>query len=235
MKTLILLLISTLLISCEARLDDDTRAFFKTRIVDSSGSPLRNATVEVSTFRTFELIPVSQDFSKFSEPDRNFILGKGVTDQNGDVSFLLLFDTSNKYFVNITAEDGDFDVVTTGIESFNDNLTLEIPLITIKDVADVELNFFNTSGSAEVFDVEVNYFATYCNEFYENSAFILDENCAFQNEIMDRFNENANDGKFEFQAFYPSIINVYYTDESGNEFMREFTLNNPTERFEINY
>ena len=90
-------------------------------------------------------------------------------------------------------------------------------------------------GLSDVLNLRVNYFALYCNEFYENNSFTIDEDCAFQNEITTRFNETPGDGMFDFQAFYPSVINITYTDESGNEFMEEFTVNNPTERYEINY
>jgi hypothetical protein len=235
MKNTIFLFIAVLLVSCEARLDDDTRSYFKTKVVDSNGNPLRNAEVQVTTFRTLDFILANQSLSKFTQPDSDFILGQGMTDDNGEVSFTMLFDTTFRYFVNITSQNGDKDVVSTGIESFNDNLTLEIPLITIKDISEVQIDFTNTSGTTDVFNVQVNYFALYCNEFYENDVFVIDENCAFQNEIDTQFNVAANDGAFEFQAFYPSVINVTYTDESGNEFIEEFTINNPTERYEINY
>jgi|GEM_PF-2259695 len=235
MKKCILLLIAVLLLSCEARLDDDARAFFKTRIVDANGNPLQNADVQVTTFRTREFVRTNQAIPKFTEPDEDFILGQGVTDTNGEVAFTMLFDTTFRYYVTITSQNGDKTVVSAGIESFNDNLTLEIPLITIKDIADVQLDFINTSGTTDVFNVQVNYFALNCNEFFENNAFTIDEDCAFQNEIATQLNRAAGDGAFEFKAYYPSVINLTYTNESGTEFMEEFTINNPTERYEINY
>ncbi|PRP66679.1 hypothetical protein [Nonlabens agnitus] len=235
MKKLILLLIPILLLSCEARLDDDKRAFFKTRIVDAQGNPINDAVVEVTNFRTFEFNPFVSSISKFSEPSRDFLLGRGVTDNNGETDFLLLFDTSNEYFVNVYRDGQNIFSVATGIESFNDDLTLNIPLITVKDVAEVELDFVNTSGATDVFELRVNYFDLSCSEVFKNGEFLLDGNCGFFNQIFTRINETPDDGNFEFQAFYPSIITISLTDEAGTETIQELTINDPTERYEINY
>lgn len=235
MRKVLLLLLPVLLVSCEARLDDDTRAFFKTKIVDANGNPLRNASVEVTNFRTFELFPFNQSLNKFSQPERDFLLGKGKTNENGEVSFHMLFDTSSRYFINILGANNELKVVTTGIESFNDNLTLDIPLITIKEITDVQLDFINTSSNPDVIDVRINYFDPQCSEVFENNMFLVDPDCGFGSPIFTRINQTTNDGQFRFQAFYPSTITVVYTDSNGTELIEEFAVNNPNERYEINF
>lgn len=235
MKKVFFSLLLILLVSCEARLDDNTRAFFKTRIVNASGDPLANASVEVATFRTFDFVPFGRTITKFTPAEEDFILGRGVTDANGEVAFNMLFDTNFKYFVNITSENGDFKTVTTGIESFNDNLTLDIPLITIQEISNIEVEFLNTSGTEEFFDVTIQYFGINCSEFFENGVFTVDEDCSFQSQLFRRINQEPEDGQFNFQAFFPSVLIISYSDQSGNDFVEEFTINNPTERYEINY
>ncbi|SCY10131.1 hypothetical protein SAMN05192588_1157 [Nonlabens sp. Hel1_33_55] len=235
MKKLLLLFIPILLVSCEARLDDDKRAFFKTRIVDAQGNPVDDVIVEVTNFRTFEFNPFAQSISKFSQPETDFLLGKGTTDSNGETSFLMLFDTAGSYFVNVYQGDQNIYSVSTGIESFGNDLTLDIPLITIRDVADVELDFINTSGTTEAFDLRVNYFDLSCSEVFEDGEFSVNGDCGYFSQIFTTINESPEDGNFEFQAFYPSVITVSLIDESGTETIQEFTVNNPIERYETNY
>ena len=236
MKKLLFLLLPIILISCEARLDDDKRAFFKTRIVDSNGLPLRNALVEVTTYRSYDFFLINgQNLAKTSEPDRDFLLGKGTTDENGEVSFTMLFDTTYRYYVHIKGVDDSSKILAVAGDSFNDDLTLDIPLITMTDIANVELEFINTSGTASVYEVSVNYFAVYCDELYENNSFVRDERCEFEDEIFDVVNQTTDDGLFEFRAFYPSVMDVNYRDVAGNDVNEQFTINNPTERYEINY
>ena len=198
--------------------------------------PLVNASVEVTTYRSYDFFSFNgQSLVKTSEPNRDFLLGKGTTDENGAVSFTMLFDTTYRYYVRINGIDDSTKILAVASDSFNQDLTLDIPLITMTDIANVELEFINTSGTTSVYDVTINYFAIYCDELYENNSVVRDENCGFEDEIIDLVNQTTDDGLFEFRAFYPSVIDVNYRDAAGNEVNEQFTINNPTERYEINY
>ncbi|AZQ44479.1 hypothetical protein [Nonlabens ponticola] len=235
MKKLILLILVSLLVSCEARLDNDKRGFFKTRVVNASGAPMDNLKVKLTTFRTNDFRFSNQNISKFSPADEDFLLGQGMTDANGEVSFLTLYDTNFRYYVTIEMSNEEVRVIEVDETSFDEDLTLEIEEIVIRKVSQIIIDFENVSGTTDPIEVRLNYFATFCNEFYINDEFVIDEFCEFSDESRVTINAENSDESTQLLAFFPSIISIDYTDTEGNDITQEFPVNNPEERYEINY
>ena len=232
MKKLLFLILACLLISCEARLEDDVRALFKTRVVDVAGNPISNLEVNATTYRTFDFI-LGQELTKFQPAEENFILGKGVTDANGDVEFTMLVDGG--FFINFNSQNYFSNKVSISREELGDELFLNIPETILKEAAVVEIDFINTSGTADVYEVSFNYESLNCDFIYSNNTLTQDEECDFFERLPREFNQNMGDGSFELNVFYPSTIDVEYVDSSGNESTITFTINSPQERYEINF
>ncbi|MEN8817078.1 MAG: hypothetical protein ABF274_09450 [Nonlabens sp.] len=232
MKKILFLLLVCTLISCEPRLENDVRALFKTRVVDASGSPIENMLVTATTFRSFDLI-IGQDIPKFSEPDEDFLLGQGVTNANGEVDFLMLVDGG--FFVNFNSQNFFSNKISVSRRELGDDLFLNIPETILKEAAIVEIDFINTSGTTDSYSVTFDYESLNCDLIYSNNMLSQDEECAFFERQPREFNSNLNDGNFELNVFYPSVIEVIFTDSAGTETMRTFDINNPQERYEISY
>lgn len=232
MKKIVFLFLTIALISCEPRIDNDVRAVFKTRVVDVSGNPIEDMLVTATTFRSFELI-IGQDFNKFSEPDEDFLLGQGVTNANGEVEFVMLVDGG--FFINFNSQNFLSNKIRVSGQELGDDLFLNIPETILKEAAMVEIDFINTSGTTDPYNVTFDYESLNCDLIYSNNTLSQDEECDFFERQPREFNSNPNDGNFELNVFYPSTIEVVYTDGSGNETMRTFDINNPQERYEITF
>lgn len=232
MRKLFLLLLPILLVSCEARLENDVRALFKTRVVDVSGNPIANMEVSATTYRTNRFI-IGQELSKFSPADEDFILGKGITNENGQVEFVMLIDGS--FFINFNTENYAANKISVSRQELNDDYLLDIPETVLKAASNVQIEFVNTSGTAEEYSATFEFESLDCNLIYSNNTLAQDEDCIFFNNQSSRFNRTANDGIFELNLFYPSVIEVRFTDATGNESIRTFTITSALERYEITY
>jgi hypothetical protein len=232
MKKLFFLFLPVFLFSCEARLEDDVRALFKTRVIDVSGNPIANMKVNATTFRTVRLV-IGQEFSKFSQDDEDFLLGKGITNTNGEVEFMMLVDGG--FFINFNSENYRANKISVSRQELNNDLLLFIPETILKETALVEIDFLNTSGTTEEYDVAFDFESLDCDLIYRNDMLAQDEECLFYTNLSRGFNRAIDDGTFALNVFYPSVIDVVYTNMLGNESIRTFTITSPLERYEIPY
>tara|TARA_R110000850_G_scaffold9113_17_gene33664 strand:+ start:1489 stop:2187 length:699 start_codon:yes stop_codon:yes gene_type:complete len=232
MRKLFFLLLPILLVSCEARLENDARALFKTRVVDASGDPIADMQVSATTYRTNRFI-TGQALSKFSPADEDFILGKGITDENGQVEFVMLVDGS--FFISFDSEDYAANKISVSRQELNDDYLLDIPETILKETSTVEIEFVNTSGTIEEYNATFDFESLDCALIYRNDMLTQDQDCIFYNFQSTSFNRTANDGIFELNLFYPSVIEVRFTDAMGNESIRTFTITSALESYEITY
>lgn len=232
MKKILFLFLTFTLLSCEPRIEDDVRALFKTKVVDASGLPIENMVVSATTSRSFDLI-LSRTSNRFSDPDEDFLLGQGVTNANGEVEFVMLVDGG--FFINFKSPNFLSNNIRVERQELGDDLFLNIPETILKEAAMVEVDFINTSGTTDPYSVSFDYESLSCDLIYRDNALSQDEECNFFESQAQRFNFNANDGNFELNAFYPSILEIVYTDGSGNETVRTFDITNRQERYEIFY
>ncbi|WP_213523550.1 hypothetical protein [Nonlabens sp.] len=232
MRKLFLLLLPILLVSCEARLENDVRALFKTRVVDVSGNPIANMEVSATTYRTNRFI-IGQELSKFSPADEDFILGKGITNENGQVEFVMLIDGS--FFINFNTENYAANKISVSRQELNDDYLLDIPETVLKAASNVQIEFVNTSGTTEEYTATFEYESLDCGLIYRNNTLTQDEDCIFYTMQSTRFNSTSDDGIINLNVFYPSIIEVQFTDAVGNESIRTFTITSALESYEITY
>jgi hypothetical protein len=232
MRKLFFLLLPILLVSCEARLENDARALFKTRVVDVSGDPITNMEVNATTYRTNSFV-TGQERSKFSPADENFILGKGITNENGQVEFVMLVD--GDFFLNFNSENYAANKISVSRQELNDDYLLDIPETILKETSTVEIEFVNTSGTTEEYNATFDFESLDCALIYRNDMLTQDQDCIFYNFQSTSFNRTANDGIFELNLFYPSVIEVRFTDAMGNESLSTFIITSALERYEITY
>lgn len=229
MRLLILFCFSALLLSCNARLDDDARALFKTRVVDVNGNAVANCKVTAKNYLSFDNFNFS--LQKISLPDENFILGRGTTDNNGEIEFTMLVD--NGLFLTLEKEGAtnyNFQVARQEQEDYS----VIIPETIFKETATVEIDFINTSLTTERYSVSFNFESVNCFSVYNNGVFEIEPEC-FTEFTNRTFNNTANDGLFELAVLYPSTIQVVYINATGNSIETTFDVTTPNARYEIFY
>ncbi|WP_124981388.1 hypothetical protein [Nonlabens xiamenensis] len=225
-----LLLLMILICSCEARLEDDIRASFSTRLLDINGDPVQGAQVTAANYNYVRTISGSR-LHKFSIDD-DFILGEGITDDNGEVSFLMLVDGG--CYINFTESDrlNNLFIPRSQLEN---NLAVQIPEIRLKQLANVQVEFVNTSGTNQIFTTDFKLESVYCNRVYIDGEVITDPGCEEPLNRSNFFNQSTDDGLFEFEVLFPSVIEVSYTSPSGVEMTQSFAVTQTNQRYEIQY
>lgn len=231
MKYLLYLSLIILLISCEARIDNNKRALFSTAVVDESNNPVENVEVVVySGFYSFDF--QSTSFTKFSDSNEDFILGSGITDSNGEVSFLMLVNTDEQTSFSLTSSDYPRRNVSISNGNYNSSLEYNIPTQTLKQSSIVNLSFSNTSGTTDFFNSIISFESLNCSQFTEDG--ITTEVICEDREFLS-FNQSASDTLIDIETVYPSTMTVEYTDATGTIITEQFMITNATENYVLQF
>ncbi|MBF4986177.1 hypothetical protein FNJ87_18270 [Nonlabens mediterrranea] len=231
MKYLIYSCIVIFLFSCEARIDNNKRALFSTTVVDANGTPLENVEVVVySGFYYYNL--QSYSFAKFSDIDEDFILGSGITDSNGDVSFLMLVNTDEQTSFSLTSDDYPRRNVSISDGNYASTLEYTLPTQTLKQSSLVSLNFSNTSGTTDVYNAITTFESINCSQFTDEGI-ITGVSCEDQEFFL--INQSTSDTIVEIETVYPSIMTVEYEDATGTLITEQFMITNATESYVIQF
>ncbi|WP_405351882.1 hypothetical protein [Nonlabens sp. Asnod3-H03] len=231
MKYLICLSLIVLLISCEARIDNNKRALFSTTVVDGANNPVENVEVVVySGFYSYDF--QSSSFTKFSPADEDFILGSGITDSNGDVSFLMLVNTDEQTSFSLTSTDYPRRNISISNGNYAGTLDYNIPTQTLKQSAVVNLSFSNTTAVTEVFNASIFFESLNCSQFTEEG--ITTEVVCEDREFLP-FNQSSSDTFIDIETVYPSIMTVEYEDATGALITEQFMVTNATENYVVQF
>ncbi len=231
MKYLLYLILIILLISCEARIDNNKRALFSTTVVDGSNNPVENVEVVVySGFYSFDF--QSASFTKFSDSNEDFILGSGITDSNGEVSFLMLVNTDEQTSFSLTSIDYPRRIVSISNGNYASTLEYNIPTQILKQSSIVNLNFSNTTGVTDVFNAIITFESLNCSQYTEDGI-TTDVVCEERDFLP--FNQSASDTFIDIETVYPSIMTVEYTDATGAIITEQFIITNATENYVVQF
>lgn len=229
MKYISIVFLLTMVYSCGPVIDGDLRAFFSARIVDSNGNSLENTEVVTASY---DLVYRSSIYhSKLSVADPLFILGSGVSDSNGAVSFLSLLYGSSTYVI---IESDNFDPYTFEVANsiYNDDLDFNLPEIVLKPTASVHLEFVNATGTIDPFQATVVYEGTSCSQFTFDG---IQETFSCDNFASMHIDDSTIDNFLDLNMAYPSTLKVEYIDSSGATVINDFDIINSFHDFIISY
>lgn len=229
MKYISIVFLLTMVHSCGPVIDDDTRAFLSTRVVDQNGVAVENAKVTTASYPIIERFATVH--AKFSVEDPLFILGSGTTDSNGVVEFLTLLNGSTT-FVNIESDNFETHTYEIANSFYRDDLDFSIPEIVLRPTADVNLEFVNTSGTIDSFQATIFYEGRFCSQF-TNDGIQEAYNCERAGFIT--IDQNTVDNFIDVQVVYPSTLTLRYTDASGAMVVTDYVISNPSHDFIITY
>lgn len=231
MKYFISIILIVLLVSCEARIDNNKRAAFKTKVVDINDNPIEN--VEVILYSGFYFNSLqSSDLAKFSDVEEDFILGSGFTDANGEVSFLALVNTDEQTSFSLTATGYPQRNITISDSNYADDLEYNIPTQMLKPLSMVIVEFSNTSGTTDVLDAFLRFESLNCSQFTETG---ISEDVVCDGREFYAINNPNGIPAIEIETVFPSLLIVEYEDTVGATITEQFMITNATENYVIQY
>lgn len=171
MKNLFLCSFLMVIVACTPRLENDTRLYLEATIMEPDGSRATDVEVVLSNYRIINRL-FSRDNAKFSEPDRDFILGRAFTDDEGKIEMTALSATNSLFYLTVYRDDQPLQDYRINKKSFT-NLELLIPEVPIKEELDVILVFQSSTGVNNDLDIQIVAESMDCPLLYENGTFQL--------------------------------------------------------------
>ncbi|WP_338350946.1 hypothetical protein [Nonlabens tegetincola] len=171
MKNLFLCSFLMVIVACTPRLENDTRLYLEATIMEPDGSRATDVEVVLSNYRIINRL-FSRDNAKFSEPDRDFILGRAFTDDEGKIQMTALSATNSLFYLTVYRDDQPLQDYRINKKSFT-NLELLIPEVPIKEELDVILVFQSSTGVNNDLDIQIVAESMDCPLLYENGTFQL--------------------------------------------------------------
>ncbi len=231
MRLLIILVLILLTTSCEPRLENNVRAQLSARVLTASNIPIPD--VEVTAFNENFINIDPYSLAKFSAPEQDFILGTGLTDENGVVSYVMLLNNNSGTRVALLADGYPETIIDLADSNYKEDLEYVLEDIVLKKSSEIILEMVNTSGASNSFNVDFIYESSFCSQFNEQGI-SEDFDCNFFNRLSVDTTEMVNEFEF-FNAVYPGSLLVRYTDVQGNPVEQTFIISNPNENYVINY
>lgn len=231
MKYIISVLLLIVLSSCVDRLDDNKRGFFKINTVDTQGSPISDMNVVVRSGFFYSDFLYSQ--AKFSDDPEQFILGEGITSEQGEASFLLLINSDRANSVDLVLNDLYLKRLLLDDDVFSNSLEYDMSTVILKPKSEVLIEFNNISGTTSGFTSTISYESVNCTQVL-GTVNPPEFDCNV--ELTSGFNfDNGFNDSLQLLTIYPSIITVEYQEENGVVQSEQFTVTNPIENYVINF
>lgn len=222
MKSLVMCFLTMLLLySCGPEILDNRRMLIEGTLVNAQGVPIPNEEISVKDY--------------FEDDNPGFIgrtsglLGKTSTNEDGSFSFISLVTDGNVALIVNRPSDPERVYVIPN-SRWNENEAIIIPQLILKEVAIVQIDFVNGSGTTDPFNIEISYEREFCIEELVGNGFQVSAECPSINEFINNgFNDTVT-----LETLYPSTISIDYT-LNGQSFSEQFMITSPNESYVINY
>lgn len=225
-------LVFLMVFSCEDRLEDNTRILVKGAVQNQIGDPIEG--VDVTAAQFFE--GTSGGFVFPGSPSRDYTLGMGTSQPNGEFSFNSL--TFKNSFIVLLKKEGH---ATYSASQLYDKLedvsfTFDLGIVNLVKLSSVDVRFNNLSGSSENLNVIIEYQNNYCGEVFQFGNLVPDQSdCYSLTSFSRRFNASSINNNLFIETIQGSTIRVIYSLGSGMETMQDFMISQPDHVYEINY
>lgn len=222
----IILLLAT---SCTVFLEENTRVVTTARVVDATGQAIANANVAAFTYSETVIEGRDQPIAQ---------VGSGVTESNGALrltSFYLQRGTTAIVFSTQGAVQNEVSYFVNSTV-YNDRLLFDLGEVVIKEPANVEVNFVNTTMPSSNVPFEIVFESNGCNQFI-NAQGTVDANLSSCYEIqttqgsLSALNTNRT---FTIHTNLNTLVTVVYRID-GNTFTASIPVTLQNTVYEINY
>lgn len=213
---------------CTPTLEDNVRILVMGNVEDQNGNAIQNAEISVFTNRG----------SYYSSSQSAYLLGQGISGADGSFSVVSFFVMDNEFsiFVRNGQEYSEYIYETSTLNYTPDDLTFDLQTVTIRKLADVDINIDRASPQGTTFSYHISYPFTYCWEFYNEG--VLD---AYQSSCYSSISNNRNlsddnpDDSQSFQTLLGSTVEFTYSINGQPEETQVLTIDQENYEFNFSY
>lgn len=232
-NSMLLLLIGVLLYNCTVQFDSNVRVESVGTVIDQNNAALANVNVGVYT--------ETGRFTGFYPTigaNNQYLLGSGLSDENGNFSVVSLFDSDQDFFIFV---DGG-TMYTSYIYSANtyefqpENHLFNLGEVQLKKKAIVNLNISRTSAPGATIDLTINYKSPFCESVIVNG--VLDEalsNCFSTESIFKTLNDETPEFSSTLNSFVTGTIELIYSINGGTQITETFIIDQDNYEFNFSY
>ena len=214
-------------VSCEVRLEDDTRIVVEGTIIDQNNLPISNAKISVQTRR-----------SNFSGGENQYILGEGYSNTNGQFSVISLYDGDEDFAIEINGGDNYSTYVykTNTINYTPLDLTFNLETVSLKKLASFNYNIVRTSGVSNTLRYSFKYIEGFCLEYYEGTTLNEYQSSCYQEQVVSQFlNDSYPDVEWLLSIPFGDVVEFTYAINDEPEITEFITINEDNYDFTFTY
>ncbi|WP_299121731.1 hypothetical protein [uncultured Winogradskyella sp.] len=227
-KKLLLLFILTPLLTCEVRLENDTRIMVTGVVLDQNNSPIPEAKISIATKRG----------SGIGGGQSQYILGEGYSKSNGSFSVISFYDKDEDFAIEVDAgEIYSRYVYKNNTEDYTPvDLTFSLGEITLKKLANFNYNVIRTSGDGNTITFRIRYIDPVCLETYEGTILNELQTYCFQEEVINRsLGNNLPNLESNLRVLFGESIEFAYSINDEPEITQIITIDEENYDFSLNY
>ncbi|WP_179316689.1 hypothetical protein [Winogradskyella undariae] len=214
-------------LSCEVRLEDNTRVLVEGKIIDQDNLPIVDAKISVLTRR-----------GNFSGGQNQFILGEGYSTLDGTFSVVSFYNKDEDFAIEINAGEnyGTYIYKTNTLDFTPSDLTFNLETVRLKRLANFNYNIVRTSGEGNSISFRFKYNEGFCLEYYEGTTLNELQSICFEEHILNRaLNDGNPDAESVLRVPLDESIEFVYTINNGSEITEIITINEENYDFTFNY
>lgn len=222
------LLVLLFFVSCgPPEFEKNTRILVEGIVIDENSTPVPNASIEIYTERATGV------FSK-----DNFLLGNGLSDENGVFSIISLFDRDEDFQIEVSKQPSfsNYYYILNTKEYPSRDLTYNLGTVTINRLAQINFNITRTSPPNTELQYSFLFQTTDCLEVFNDQGLdIVESNCQEEVSINRRLSENNLEVSGSFTTLLGSNVKFTYQLNDNPETAEIFTIDNENYEFNFSY
>lgn len=229
-KNITLVLFIILVSGCTVQFDRNVRVESSGKVIDENNAPIPNIFIGVYT--------EAGRFSLTSNSDREYLLGSGTSNNQGDFSVTSLFDSDQDFFIFIDGEGTYTDYIYSAntFQFEPENFRFNLNEVQLKTRAEAAFNITRTSPPGTTLELVINYQSPFCEAVFIDG--VLDEDSSNCNRTESIFRTLDNDNPeltTTFNSFITGTIQFVYSINGGNHITENFVINQENYGIDFSY
>ncbi len=205
----------------------NTRILVKGIVVDQNNTPISNINIDIYTERSNGIYR-----------GREYLLGRGLSNEEGAFSITSLFDRDEDFQIEIYAEQS-FSTYFYRRDTENyprRDLTYDLKTVTLNKLAEVKYNISRTSPPNTELRFSFQFKGSQCFEvFDDNGLNLIQSNCLEEVDFERLLTENNPSESRTITTLLGSTVKFTYAINNGPEIVDTFIVDREDYEFNFSY
>lgn len=204
---------------------NNTRVLVKGRVVDADNNPVSNAIIQVYTIGS-------------SYSSDTILIGSGETNSTGDYEITSLFGRNESFSIEIELDNtySRYAYRTNTINYTPENLTFDIPDVTLVKLSNFNYDISRTSGLDTTLSYSFNFISPECVEFYDEGELNSDlSQCFMQLNRGGILNTNNPDVTRSLAVPLNTFVEFSYAINDGTTMTQSLFIDTENYEFDFTY